>query len=250
MPDELEGLEITNKAITFNTNNTLNVMVVLIPFNCLFDTNVGLIKLINLNYNDPRVFDKNTLDSLDSNLKVTKFSYESTSENIIMDLLINKDIEVANAYYQQFLEEQYQNILNYSVYTGLINLLSKLMDQPDVNVSVFCMNELEANFIHNNLSDQVRTVLPDETIEHINMYKQFYFKTSVNDPYFDTIYKYLHKVFVYMLDYAINFNSEGKFIETPKIDELRRNLVTFNAISTHQSQFYDYIKGEDNNNEN
>ena len=50
--------------ITYNESNTLNVMVPLIPFNCLFDTDVGLIKLINQEYNDSSVFDKNTTEKL------------------------------------------------------------------------------------------------------------------------------------------------------------------------------------------
>ena len=74
----------SKKNITFNEGNTLNIMVPLIPFNCLFDTNVGLIKLICKESNDSSVIDQNTLDSLDTNIKVVNFVYKSSSSNMTL----------------------------------------------------------------------------------------------------------------------------------------------------------------------
>ncbi len=217
--------------IKYNEGHTLNVMVPLISFNCLFDIEVGLIKLINKNFNDPRVFDANTLDSLDSNIKVTRFVFNSTSDNILLDILRDKDIEIANEYYRQFIEQEYDNILINSVYTDLIGLLDTMESQPDVKASVFCINKQEVDFIHKYLSPDIQAVTIEDMREHFDIYKQFYFRSIINDPYLNTIYKGISKSFVYLLDYRRNFDNEGKLKNTDIITTMEKNLVSFGVIN-------------------
>ena len=217
--------------IKYNEGHTLNVMVPLISFNCLFDTEVGLIKLINKNFNDPRVFDTNTLDSLDSNLKVTRFVFNSTSDNILLDILKDKDIEVAKEYYKQFMEQEYDNILINSVYTDLVGLLETMESQPDVKASIYCLNKTEVDFIHKYLSPDIQAVTIEDIRERFDMYKQFYFRSIVDDPYLNTIYKGISKSFVYILDYRRNFDNEGKLKTNDIVDTMEKNLVSFGAIN-------------------
>lgn len=237
----------SSKNITFNESNTQNIMVPLIPFNCLFDTNVGLIKLIYQEFNDSSVFDKNTLDSLDTNFKVTKFVYNSTSSNILLDIMIDKDKDIADEYYKQFMEEEYADILRNSVITDIFHLFEAMLYQRDIRVTVFCERFEEINFLHEYVSQDIDAILLDEVKNHFDLYKQFYFKSCSGDYYFNSISRAIRKKAVYILDYPKNFNDDGEFLINDYIKSMQSDQgVHFSIINTYSHRFNE---GETKNNE-
>ena len=220
------------KNITYSESNTSSVMVTIIPFNCLFDTDVGLIKLIKLYYNDPSVFNQNTLDQLSSTKDLVEFVFNSESSNILMDIMNNPDEETANEYYVQFMNQEYGEILQNSVYTGLMDFFEKLINEPEVTYSVVCLRDEELRFIDTYMEGVVAEK-PDSIIKRIKIYHQYFFKSHINDPYFEIFKQYPEGETVYILDYRRNFKPNGEIFPTSDLLFLESRHNRFSLINTY-----------------
>jgi hypothetical protein len=218
--------------ITYNESNTSTVMVALIPFNCLFDYDVGLIKLIKQFYNDPSVFNQNTLDRLYSNKDIVEFVFNSDSQNIIMDIMNNPDEEIATEYYTQFMEREYSEILKNSVYTGLLNLVEKLDNESDATYSIVCLRKEEIRFMNTYLKE-FRVETPEDIIPRISIFHQYFFKTTVNDPYFDIFKQYPEGETIYILDYRRNFKPNGEIMPNQDLLILEAKHNRFSLINSY-----------------
>ena len=220
------------KTITYNESNTNNVMVSIIPFNCLFDYDVGLIKLIKKYYNDPSVFNQNTLDSLYSNKDIVEFVFNSESSNILMDIMNNPDEEIAAEYYVQFMDKEYGEILQNSVYTGLLDFVYRLNNESDATYSIVCLRDEELRFI-NEYFEGLRAEKPDDIIPRVNIYHQFFFKSCINDPYFEIFKQYPEGETIYILDYRKNFKPNGEILPTADLLILESKHNRFSLINAY-----------------
>lgn len=216
--------------IKFGEGNTMNTMVLLIPFNCIFDTDVGLIKVIKYSYFDTSVFKQNVLDSIVTNKDIVEFVYNCPYNNILQSILINNDKEEADEYYKQFMEAEYSNILANSVFTGVLDLLNRLEDEPDIKFTICCMKHEEVDFIKSIIpDDNLEIKLLRDIIPKINMYKQFFFKSVVSDEYFEYLFRFLSSNTIYLLDYYRNFEENGDLKDSEEFavaEDVRRNRTS------------------------
>ena len=71
----------------------IGIIKPLIPFNCIVDTDAGLIDLIRTDYRSPDMFNIGLLDSFKNGNELLKFLYERTVINPIIPFMNNPEDE-------------------------------------------------------------------------------------------------------------------------------------------------------------
>lgn len=158
---------------------------VLIPFNLLVDTDMGLLKLIEYEYHNDEYFWPGMIDC-DDTLK--QFSLLSrTDPNPLSVVMKSEDPELQKDLYNQFMEKEYSSILKLSSNTSLCAISSILRTSIDksVRVTVLCKSQEEADLIEkrripveNNILGEPETISLDKynvlflkDVEDIRRYK-------------------------------------------------------------------------------
>ena len=118
----LEGYtEISREQIHRSDLNTADVMKPLITFDSIIDTDVGLIILIAKKYRNPNIFNLELLDSMTVK-DLAGVLYARPIENPI-SICTNVALPEIDELYQDFMDNYYQDVLEYSITTELINTI-------------------------------------------------------------------------------------------------------------------------------
>ena len=235
--------------ITFGAANTLNVAVPLFSFDSLFDSDVGLIKLIDMGYASEEYFDIDFFKQYDNNRSIVNILYKRKEVNPLLLCLKNKDH--ADLLYKKFFEEKYVDILKLSVFTGVFYLLLATLEMDDIRPSIVYKSDIEADFL--SIIDPISTVPKIDIRELVEdkkkifNYKQFYFKRT-DDIYINSILPSLIENSIYFLDYGFNVDEEHKLIINKNTEQLQlqfNSLLIINAFDNDR-----LVEKEDNNEQN
>lgn len=120
------------------------------PFDVLIDTDIGLWNLIARDYRNEIFFLPGMLDLSDTHKKY--FSIVREERNPIMLLLSEPDKSLADDFYNQFMEKEYDNILKLSPNTDVSKVLKLLRKSKSdvIRLTILCKNEKERKYIENN----------------------------------------------------------------------------------------------------
>ena len=176
---------------------------ILIDFNCYIDTEVGLIRLIREKYLDEKVFN---VDLLRSNLRnIIKMLMERKEVNPLY-LFANEDISRKDLddYYQQFMDEEYDNILSRSVTTEIAHWIQLLKSEPSIHITFLCHNQKERNIlVQEEFLRGKQFILDTDNVDY-SKFTQFFFKYISED-----IEKYIFKYKTYYFSkYLLNFTDD------------------------------------------
>lgn len=185
----------------------------LIPFNCIFDTDYGLLKLIYNDYLDPSVFDIEWFKKHNKIRELVSSLYNRDFPNPLSLCVLdreNKD-KFIDDLYKSFFQEKYNEILSSSLRTEIFNLLLLFDISKDVKATIIYSNSLELEYM-NCIKElnPFNKISFTELAENINIYQQFYFKSIVNDIYIDILADSIKVKNIYLTNYS--FNNEGHFI--------------------------------------
>lgn len=133
-------------------NETINS--ILIPFNMIADTDMGLLKLIKEKYMDTEVFIEDLLTSQDIILR--SYIKDSVSDNPLTMFIYNE--EEASDYYDQFIEKKYDEIASLSPITTIKSVMDRFIESKSIQVSILCMEEIEVNIISDLFDDKVNII--------------------------------------------------------------------------------------------
>lgn len=133
-------------------NETINS--ILIPFNMIADTDMGLLKLIKQKYMDPEVFIEDLLDCQDIILR--SYIRDSVSDNPLVTFIENE--EEASDYYDQFMENKYDEIATLSPITTIKEVIDRFIESKSIQVSILCMEEIEVDIISKLFDDKVNII--------------------------------------------------------------------------------------------
>ena len=112
----LETLKEGSWTIRMGEGNTIGIIKPLVPFNCIVDTDVGLIQLIKTEYRSPDIFNIGLLDSFINNRGIIKLLYHRKTKNPLLPFMNDQeDVATADDLYKQFMEKEYRNIIVKSV---------------------------------------------------------------------------------------------------------------------------------------
>lgn len=160
--------------INYADNNTRSVLNVLISFNCIIDTDFGLLVLIARNFFDTSVFNANFF-SENSNINNMKRSIYKRKESNPIKLCI-KNQEDADDYYNQFFENYYKEILDVSMVTGLGRSLKVFSSNAGASFTILCKDKYQEEFLSRlELFKKMSTITLDK-ITNPDIYNQFFFK--------------------------------------------------------------------------
>ena len=186
--------------------NTSGVLVPLIPFNCIVDTDLGLMSLISKYYLDNTFFDIEFFKKNNNIRKMVKSLYMREEENPLLLCMINKDKDIADEYYKEFMEKKYDDILNLSVTTELYSLITIFKTFGDIRSTIICKDKREKDLLSKLVnSSTLQCIMPKDIIETISMYEQFYFK-SVDDYYLSILADSIKSKNIYFANYKFNFD--------------------------------------------
>lgn len=174
---------------------------VLIPFDMLYDTEMGLIKLIANEYMDPEEFQDGLLFQPDG---INKFLLKQRlDKNPLNDYVLNE--EDTEYYYTEFMEKKYNEILKYSPKTGIYSIVEKFIKQENgISVTIICSSEEEINIINKDFSDgNIQCISPDDYSEiDLRLYDSIYVKNIDNLFLFEEV---LDGKSIYMATYMHNY---------------------------------------------
>lgn len=226
--------ENTKQTIKFGEGNTVGFLTPLIFFDCIYDTDVGLIELIRREYRDSSMFNLESLDSFENRRQLIKFLYLRDQPNPILPFMNNKnDIETADDLYNQFMSKEYYNILDLCVRTDLYNALLLFINAEEIRTTVFCKNDLERYLLENDpdLSD-LEIIDSVDLNNKINSFEQFYFK-SIYDHTQLNIYNIIRHKVIYYMDYRFNLDSKNNIKDSKQTVAASIARCRLNTISTY-----------------
>lgn len=226
--------ENTKQIIKFGEGNTVGFLTPLIFFDCIYDTDVGLIELIKKDYRDSSIFNLESLDSFENRRQLIKFLYLRDHPNPILPFMNDtKDIETADDLYNQFMTKEYANILELCVRTDLYNALELFLIAEEIRATVYCKNNLERDLLENdpNLSD-LEIIDSIDLNKKIGNYEQFYFK-SIHDSSQLNIYNVIRHKVIYYMDYRFNLDDKNNIKDSKQTVAASVARCRLNTVSAY-----------------
>lgn len=146
----------------------------LIPFNMIFDTEVGLINCIGAKYLDPEEFEDGLFNLPDG---ITKyFLKQRPMKNPLGEYTVRE--EDADFYYNEFIKKKYDEILEYSVKTTLFTMVEKMLKYPtSISITILCDTIEEVDIVNEAFNNKVSIICPDSYKDiDLRMYDSIYVK--------------------------------------------------------------------------
>lgn len=208
----------------------------LIDFNTLVDTEIGLFELIRREYLDPDVFN---VELLNSDIKKLLSLLITREEVNPLYLIANDNIDRKDLddYYKEFIETKYIDILIYSVTTEMERLIALSKSEPSVHVTFLCNSKAEIDLLKfiNGLKDIKYHAILSKDINDVSIYTSYYFKYITDD-----LSKYIFKFKnYYFSSYKLNFDNEMKFIKREYIDKINSMGGEIYMMDLYNRKFFE-----------
>ena len=197
---------------------------VLIPFNMIIDTEMGLLKLIQFDYNNTEYFYPGIINGDDTFKKYVLLT--RNERNPLCVAVKDEKMDCADDLYKQFMEKEYNSILQLSPPTALRDVGSILRTSIDkvVKINILCETDDEIELLVNRQIpyDDIVKGTP-ETIS-TSQYNVLFVKDTKDL----TRYKDVEGKEIYVADYEFNI------LRDPNNEDLLINPeYIFNYISTN-----------------
>ena len=191
----------------------------LISFNSIYDLDIGLIKLIQNEYLDESIFDKNFFNR--PLLSMIYDSYHRENFNPLTMFSKSKDMELLDEYYNQFMERRKADIIELCVKSEMENLIQLFVDSKEIFNTIIYHDELELKELQSNesLAKCKFIHVRDLSKPVLRQFTQFYVKDIRELKYLSLTEG--SKTF-YISSFRPNFNLETMEI---KMDENIENII-------------------------
>jgi hypothetical protein len=189
---------------------------ILIEFDCYIDTEFGLLQLIKNNFLDGNVFNINKLVNQSAGeliLSLIDRKEKNPLSVVANDTTSKEDLD---DYYKEFMRDEYNNILKYSVTTEMKSLLELMKTEPSFHVTFLCKNEDEVNVLKNDSATSDCKFIIDNPDNDYSKFTAYYFKYISKD-----ISKFLFEYKNYYFSkYRINFDEDFNLYEPAIVDKI------------------------------
>ena len=211
----------------------------IIPFDLIVDIDVGLIKMIDKRYHNTDTFYSSLLSAPIKNL--TYLLYNREDRNPLSIVMKEKNKDLMDDYYKQFMEQEYQNILENSSITNMYHFISLCTTSDgNVNPTILCSNEMERNYLlelDRELFSKYRIIIGKLEWISLSGFDPIYVK------YYEDAIKSVKEMYgknLYIAGYRFNLvEYEGKYIVNPKV-----NLVLGNANKIVRTAIYNFDESD------
>ena len=195
---------------------------ILIEFDMVIDTDYGLIKMIKDKYNNPEYIDKKYLDLVENNVLI--YSLVKRDIKNPLSLIINdKYKDSINKLLNEFYDNEYKNILEYSHKTNIYDLINIYLMTNQISINILCKNVLEEQFISN--MDINITPITENDYSKINIDK--YDCIFIKD--FNNILKFkdVKVKNIYIARYSFNLEKDNQTPLKEISDEIKEGNLFF-----------------------
>lgn len=177
---------------------------VLMPFNCLINTDFGIIKVLKEKYNNPEFMESFLVENDDNFYRLS--TVINDNENIVNYYLKSNHLDKADQIRKLLLEKEYENILEHSEKTGIFTLTKeyKIAGEGAIHPIVLCKNELEQQYIK-RLDNTMPTTIDDLYKIDLSVYDSIFLRDIVS-----AIGLKLTAKNIFVLNYRFNFEDEYK----------------------------------------
>lgn len=187
--------------------NVQGVNVPLIAFNTIFDTDFGLMLLIDRKFLDSSIFN------------IDFFNNHHTIKAMVQALVIRDEInplsicfkdpskkDVMNSLYNEFMDTHYSEILELSMLTGMAEFIKMTeLVTSDVKASIVCTKQSEIDMCRKHIGEKIPIYLLDEiSSDFLNYSQQFIFK-YMHDEYSETLVPKITDKTIYYARYNFNY---------------------------------------------
>ena len=230
--------------ILSNTRQTIGVrkLTPIIDFNCIVDTEYGLLQLIYDKYYDLSVFNETKFKMPTSKILLELHTRKTKNPLIpfINEGISEKD---ADEYFEQFMNTQYEEIIDRSCGTNMQLVVSSFNDSGDISASILCHNKIEKEYISGLEEFKSNKIYMEDEFKSSSLkFNQIYFR------YIDDISKYLKECIgknLYFSSSHLNFKEVDGVIYL-KDDKNLDILANYSDILIFDLYNMEYLKGETN----
>lgn len=178
--------------------------IALAEFETIVNIDFGLIKMVKEKYNNPIYIDTEYLNRVSDNALIAEL-YERKDENPLLLILKDEFKGQADSLYEQFIESEYEEILEKSIFTNLLNFYKTLINNKQMTINILCRNLQEKHFIEKKLDFKVETIVePNYRNIHIDDFNFLYLKDYSKILELESFFK----MNVYICKYGFNMDSE------------------------------------------
>jgi len=173
----------------------------LVSFDCIIDTDFGLLSLIDKDYLDSSIFDIEFFNNNHIIKNMVRELYKRELKNPLSICVKDKDYDI-DSLYAEFMSSKYKEILEKSMVTEIYNLLEQFKLSGDVKGSVVCYSQDEVDCLKElPLFKQYPIYLLEEV--DIDNYNQFFFR-YIDDKYINHMSKYIKNKSIYIMNHKFN----------------------------------------------
>lgn len=212
--------------------NEVYVINSLIPFDMLIDIDLGLIRLIREKFYDPNVFLTGILDSDEESIKYYLLTRPVRNPLYII-MKDDSNTKLMDSLYNQFIEQEYDKILELSPTTGIFELPIASSTVPHaVKFSILCNSKKELDEYMKREGNITNAIIESDLSKvNIDNFDNIYIKN------YEDIKKYnnLKRKNIYIGDYLFNKTkdpSTGKYVPLVdiSIEMIPQNNIKFIGI--------------------
>lgn len=226
-------MSTNTRNIIFGQGDVNGIITPLIPFNCVYDLDVGLVRFMYENgyTNNNDIVDGTFFNPFIMRNIVVRL-YTRVDENPL-NLFVS---ESTDELYNEFMSKYYEKIVRSSVHTGIYDLCSTFRTEKSVKGSIIYSNEAEYYMLRGDERLKgVELVDLDSLSSDFTEFNTFFFK-SVDDMYITAFADKIKSKSIYILDYKFNFSKEGTIRNTSSINTLEVNRNIINIINVYDKQ--------------
>ena len=217
----------------------LNPNQLLIDFDCIVDTDFGLIKTIKKEYID-NDFIKPLLSYMNDSIMISEL-LDRENKNPLNIVLKDEYLSSADSLYNEFIESEYKSILDNSIATSLFGWTSMICKAEGIVITIICKNKLQEQIIKQLYKDIPISVLIINNLKDIDLKE---YKTIVLKYYSDILDMNLKDIIaknIFICNYKFNIdNNHIPLIEISKIIGYS-NIVSI--IDVYDSNKYIKVNG-------
>lgn len=178
---------------------------VLVGFNMLFDTDVGLLYTIKEKYNSPEIFKSDYLNNVSKEALITELINMENDDPL--SIILRDDVSIdKDSLYNQLYDEEYETILSHSISTNVTSLLNLSASTGTVEVTVLCKNEYEEHLISSKMPGY--KILRFSRVLSLDNYDTLYMKSIYDVSRFVIV----QAKNIYVSNHRYNFEDYNNFI--------------------------------------
>ena len=149
---------------------------ILAEFDCIVDINYGILRLIQIKYNNSDYIKQHILDADDYTLKCILL--ERKEYNPLYIALKDDYRDNAESLYNEIINNEYNEVLKYSYGNALFGLMNVYINtEGAINVTVLCKNETQEQYIK-KLNKNMKVIISEykdiDTSEYDSYFVEYY----------------------------------------------------------------------------